>query len=155
MKLFKSCLLAAVLALLPGAAKSEQVDWGATGNLITLGSGQAAPVGFAVLLGHFTTGFTFAPNQSYSTLIANFQTYDQAAIGEGGGGPGQFFASTFPPNTLPGTVGDQLYMWAFNNANPAAATEWAIIQNPTWLRPPSGATTITIDASDLEQLLAG
>ncbi len=156
MKIFKSCLLAVVLTSLPSAAKAEQVDWGATGNFITLGNTQAAPVGFSILLGHFTTGFTFAPTQNYATLIANFQTYDTSAIGEGGGGPGQFFAqtSTNPDGTpastvLPGTAGDQLYMWAFNNANPAQATEWAIISNVLWVRPPSGATTFSFDASEL------
>ena len=157
MKRLKYCLLAALLPLLPGAMKAEQVNWAAFGNFIVQNNGalltNAAP-GSTLLLVHFTAAANLG--QSYSSLLASnsFTLYDTSFIGENGAPAGEFSASTFtvgvPSSTqLPGTAGEQLYMWFFNSSDPATATQAAIITNPAWVRPGDGATVVSYDASQL------
>lgn len=150
----KKILLTALCVLvgLIGAQRSEaeQVDFGAIGNFIRLNNNTLVPNGDIVMLGSFPTGFDFTVNTTFAQLTAAFTLYGTTVIGDAGSGftPGEFFSSAGP--VLPGVAGDRLYIWMFNSAVPANATQWAIISNPAaaWTRPVSGLTLNSIDASD-------
>jgi hypothetical protein len=159
-------VFALAIISLAGPARStrgEEIQWGAAFGLLflTADSGNpAVPVGDAALIGHFDSSFNFSLNTTFAQLMAGFQQYNSAStigtnISGPSLGPGGLFASTNPPNTLPGAAGDQVYFWVFNNVNPAAATEWALVTNPAWVRPPTGATVASYDIADAGTIAVG
>lgn len=149
-KIIYSALSAVLLLAAAPAVNAEQVDFGAIGNFIRLNNSTLDPNGSQVFLGSFPSSFDFSANTSFSQLFAAFTLYGTTVIGDAGSGntPGQFFATAAP--VLPGTAGDRLYIWVFNNAVAASATQWAIISNPlsNWTRPLSGLNSTSLDASD-------
>ena len=154
-------LICAVSAgLFTSALRADQVDYlTGSGTYFTL-AGTAVPVGNAVWLGFFPTGFTFTQGQTFAQLNANFTRIDTVQFGQdesglAGGGAiaavpaGLFYGSAFG-NQI--GVGQQLYFWAFNVADPTATapTQFAIVTNTTWIRLPAGTPPQTIDpTSDL------
>ncbi len=135
--------------------KGGTLDYAAQGNYILDTSAVHVPVGDAVLLGSFPVGFDFATNAAnYQNTRAAFTLYDTTSIGIGttnNNVAGQFAASIANTDTL-GAANNPVYMWLFNSSNPATATAWAIISNPsaTWRVPADGSFNSTsIDASDV------
>jgi hypothetical protein len=125
------------------------IEYSAAGDNIRNPDGSLAPVGEAVLLGTFPTGFDFSANQTFSSLSAAFTQFDSTTIGNGGFLAGQFDKSVVLNN--PAFNNKQLYIWVFNNATPSSATAWAIVTNTasTWVVPPTAGDFTAIDASDI------
>jgi hypothetical protein len=151
----KKNILIALCALVgligAGRLQAEQVDFGNIGSLVRLNNNVVVPAGSGtVWLGSFPTGFDFSVNTTFAQLSAAFTLYGTTVFGDvgSGGAAGQFFSTAGP--TLPGVQGDRLYIWMFNSAVPANATQWAIVSNPAanWTRPVSGLNSTSIDGSD-------
>lgn len=155
--------LLALATITASSVRAENIDWAAVfGNVFRLENNAPNPTGNAILLGRFgasnggVSTFTFSSNDTYAFLLSNFTQYDATTMGTGVGntGPGTFSDSTGNVS-LPGSAGDQLYMWVFNSPTPATATQWAIVTSTLWTRPASGANSSAFDIADGVSIPAG
>jgi hypothetical protein len=159
-------ILAIAASVCFAAVAHAQVQISANGNtvLILSAAGTTLADGDAIRVGFIPTAdmSLFQTSNSYSTLSQDFE-----AIGEGNSGGGTLVESPTPSgiymdingattntnDTTPGGFlatfsnvslsydnlsGDPLYLWVFNNANPALATQWGIYGGgSTWDFPTS------------------
>lgn len=156
----KFVFVAAFICFAAAAQGQGQVTIAAQGvNVLALADdGTILPNGDAVRVGYIPAAdlSLFQTSNVYSTLSADF-----TAIGEGNSGGGTLTENPTPSgiyldinsfNSTPGAfdgtfnnvsstylaTGDPLYIWVFNNANPAAATQWGVFSGGTsWEFPSS------------------
>ena len=166
--MIRPLLLVAFIAsfgsVLPSASAST-VEYSALGNyLLTTAYNATAstnatrlPTGLSVELGTFPAGFNFSLNRtSYTGTNAGFTLFNTTTVGNNTGNPavvGEFDKTTGNLDSL-AAGGSQLYIWVFDNAVPASSTAWAIVTNPTWVTPQTGATFLSIDTSDTGTIIA-
>jgi hypothetical protein len=102
-------------------------------------AGNFLGTGNTVLVGSFDTGFDVTSNATnFATLLANFGSFDDfgifdaatnmlsGATADAGVFSGSFNLSSTTVPDAGGTTPD-VYVWFFNNATPASADEYAII----------------------------
>ena len=150
-KIFSSMSVALAVELLcvTPNARASSVDYGATVNLILTSTGATANVGSSVELGTFPANFNFNLNRTnFAATNGAFTLYGTTTIGSNGAPAGEFFDSTANLDSS-GDTGKQLYIWVFNTATPSTASNWAIVTNPAWVGPATGAAGfINIDTAD-------
>lgn len=163
----KSLLICALVAssFICSVATAAEVTWGAA---ISNGIGDAFGVplpdnsNYTLLIGHFNlTPGTIRDNATnYVFLRDNFTEFGRSTPGAGdpnGGGTnddGYWLANTTNTTIGLNIQNTQIYYWLFNNADPAAATQYGIFTAPgnaRWIFPSDTAipnTTVT-DLSDV------
>ncbi len=139
------------------------------GSQFTLKDGAALPQGCAIRIGSFnlpdaTRDQTLAATKEYATLKSWFKPLAEGAATTGaaaqpGGAGSPLRANGFPnAGEIFGTITDissgymtpgaRLYVWVFNHANPAHATQWGIFTATNWLAPQSlGNQVLSTSAS--------
>ena len=163
----KLFLVAAAVLAFGVNLKAESIDWSALGSTtpLHLSAGAAVPAGSIAYVGQFPAGFNFTTNNTLNSLLQNFTILDQVFVGqdEAGGGSvaaGSFYG-TISGNPIAGTnafsgspasavVGQPLFVWVFNAATPAAATQWGIVSNSSgsWNFTSGAVATNFLDISD-------
>lgn len=161
----KLFLVAAAVLAFGINLKAESIDWSALGSTtpLHLSGGAAVPAGSIAYVGQFPAGFNFTTNTSLNSLLTNFTILDQVFVGQdeaGGGnvGAGAFYG-TISGNPIGGTnglsgspasavVGQPLFVWVFNAATAASATQWGIVSNSAWTFTSGAVATNFLDISD-------
>jgi hypothetical protein len=139
------------------------------GSQLASKTGAALPNGCAVRIGSFnlpdaTRDATLAATRDYTTLASWFKPLAENTPNAGTAEQPNSTGSGLTTNSFPtagnmfGTVSDiktsymaagtKLYIWVFNHAEPAKATEWGIFTAPSWLAPQAlGSQPLSTSAS--------
>lgn len=140
-------LYALVVAAVTCNAQTIDVSWGNDAELRAFASsdGSLLQVGSLLRLGTFSAGTDFA-NTSYSYMDSQFTQYGVAAIGDGGYDIAGYFVGL--PAKAPTST--KLFIWSFDAASAATATQWGIFSNSgsTWT---TGGTAPDILNMDINQ----
>ena len=150
--LFRTLSTVALFLTAVGSAAYAQVtvDYSATVDSILDTNGSLAPIGDAVLLGNFPSGFDFSTHQTYASLTASggFTQFDSTTISS----PGKFADEVIFQTGSP-ALGKQLYIWILNNPDPTQATAWVILTNndttSQWFVPNAPPDFVSPDTSDI------
>jgi hypothetical protein len=151
-----------ILVVSGAQLRAQTVSWAAqNANGLGLADGNSRlPAGNLVRLGTFDVADSnIQTHQSeFTYLNSHFTEYGSVTIGQGfGGNAGHFAASNSgPTESGPNIVGQQIYLWAFDNPTAVSATQYGIFymnksNNSAWQFPiqtPVPATT-TIDLGEL------
>jgi PEP-CTERM motif len=93
------------------------------------------------------TATTSSAQNTPPAVLATMTIWASSTVGIGTGAEGSFAVVTAQPGV--GFFSSQIYLLAYNNANPALATQVGVFTNPTWLFPASdGAGANSLDLSD-------
>jgi hypothetical protein len=148
--------------------QAQTVNWGAQFfNGFSSSDGTDLPKGDAVLIGMFVTdkssstyselsdGTIQANQGDYTYLMDHFVQYSYALIGDGFGGDVDAHFTKRSTGSTDKLKGHQIYLWAFNSSDPAAATQHGIFymnksNDADWAFPEDSIlSSTTIDMSDL------
>lgn len=126
------------------------------GSQLATKTGDALPDGCAVRIGSFnlpdaTRDATLASTREYAALKSWFKPLAENIANAGMAEQPNATGTVLKTNSFPtagntfGTVSDiktnymaagtKLYLWVFNHADPAKASQWGIFTAPTWLAP--------------------